>query len=66
MGFKTLMGHVLAIMDNSNHDINKLNFLEDKVSYSFLSPLIPNADVIDTIGFLSKSLSPLPIETQLC
>lgn len=32
------------------------NFLEDKVFYSSLNPLIPSIDVVDTIGYLPKFL----------
>lgn len=65
--YRHWQGNVSVIMDNCSHDIiNKYNFLEDKVSYSSQSPLIPTTDVRDATGCLPKSLLFLLIETQWC
>lgn len=73
MTLKTLTGQCISYHGQNNHDtiffrniINKYNFLEDKLSYWSLSPLIPSTDVINVIIYSNPfSSSPLPIETQL-
>ena len=49
----------VAVMILTNY-----NFLEDKVSYSFLSPLVPNTDITDTTGCLPKPLCPSPLVSE--